>query len=43
MQEFTNGKYAEKFKQIYGQQKLISVTLDNVVNVELIEEFVKSK
>ena len=43
MQEFTNGKYAEKFNQIYGQQKLISVTLDNVVNVELIEDFVKSK
>ena len=43
MQEFTNGKYAEKFNQIYRQQKLISVTLDNVMNVEFIEEFVKSK
>ena len=27
VQEFTNGKYAEKFNQIYRQQKLISVTL----------------
>ena len=43
VQEFTNGKYAEKFNQIYRQQKLISVTLDNVMNVEFIEEFVKSK
>ena len=43
MQEFTNGKYTEKFNQIYRQQKLISVTLDNVMNVEFIEKFVKSK
>ena len=43
VQEFTNGKYAEKFNQIYRQQKLISVTLDNEMNVEFIEEFVKSK
>ena len=43
VQEFTNGKYTEKFNQIYRQQKLISVTLDNVMNVEFIEEFVKSK
>ena len=43
VQEFTNGKYAEKFNQIYRQQKLISVTLGNVMNVECIEEFVKSK
>ena len=43
MQEFTNGKYTEKFNQIYRQQKLISVTLDKVMNVEFIEEFVKSK
>ena len=43
MKEFTNGKYAEKFNQIYQQQKLISLTLDNVMNVDFIEEFVKSK
>ena len=43
VQEFTNSKYAEKFNQIYRQQKLISVTLDNEMNVEFIEEFVKSK
>ena len=43
MQEFTNGKYTEKFNQIYRQQKLISVTLGKVMNVEFIEEFVKSK
>ena len=43
MKEFTNGKYAEKFNQIYQQQKLISLTPDNVMNVEFIEEFVKSK
>ena len=43
VQEFTNGKYAERFNQIYRQQKLISVTLDNVMSVEFIEEFVKSK
>ena len=43
VKEFTNGKYAEKFNQIYQQQKLISLTLDNVMNVDFIEEFVKSK
>ena len=43
VQEFTIGKYPKKFNQIYQQQKLISVTLDNVMNVEFIEEFVKSK
>ena len=43
VEEFTNGKYAEKFNRICQQQKLISVTLDNVMNVEFIEEFVKSK
>ena len=41
VQEITNSKYAEKFNQIYRQQKLISVTLDNVINLEFIEEFVK--
>ena len=38
VQEFTSGKHAEKFNQIYRQQKSIYL-----INVEFSEEFVKSK